>query len=80
MKKMNNFVFDGVTYKVGEKVKVTRKAPGDPQNPRRDYVGVLVNILSYKSTFTNKEEIDFILDSDKEHPMSLRHIERIEKI
>ncbi len=80
MKKLNNFVFDGVTYNVDEKVKVTRNASWDPQNPHRDYVGVLVYIISYEYTFTNREEIDFILDSNEEHSMSLRHIERVEKV
>ncbi len=37
-------------------------------------------IISYESTFTNREEIDFILDSNEEHSMSLRHIERVEKV
>lgn len=79
-KMLEEFEFDGNIYKIGDKIKVTRRMAGDQSHPFRGYEGVLVSAIKYTPVTSDKEEINFILDTDPDYVMSLKFIEKIEKI
>lgn len=77
---IEEFEFDGNIYKIGDKIKATRRMPGNPNHFLRDYEGVLVSAIKYTPVTSKKEEINFILDTDPNYVMSLQFIEKIEKV
>ena len=79
-KMLEEFVFDKNIYKIGDKIKVTRRMTGDQSHPFRCYEGVLVSVIKYTPVASDKEEINFILDTDPDYVMSLKFIEKIETI
>ena len=79
-KMLEEFVFDKNIYKIGDKIKVTRRIAGDQSSPFRCYEGVLVSVIKYTPVALDKEEINIILDTDPDYVMSLKFIEKIENI
>ena len=77
---LDEFVFDKNIYKIGDKIKVTRRMVGDQISPFRCYEGVLVSVIKYTPVALDKEEINIILDTNPDYAMSLKFIEKIESI
>lgn len=77
---LEEFEFNGNIYKIGEKIRVTRRISGDPHYPFKDYEGVLVSAIKYMPVASDKEEINFILDTKPDYVMSLKFIEKIERV
>lgn len=79
-KMLEEFVFDKNIYKIGDKIKVTRRMADDQSSPFRCYEGVLVSAIKYTPVALDKEEINIILDTDLDYVMSLKFIEKIENV
>lgn len=54
-------------YKIGDKIKVTRRMTDNQSHRFRCYEGVLVSAIKYTPVASDKEEINFILDTDPDH-------------